>query len=285
MIPYQILNNIEQVELISRKMLSGEITGDFRTLFKGSGFEFNQLREYEQGDDIRFIDWKSSARNNKILVKQYLEDRNRIVILMVDFSNSTTFGSNETKLNMIQKIAGVLAFTGLHSKDSVGLVIFTDQIEFFLPPGNSRSHIINLVAQLFSHKAKSIKSDFSHSLKQLSKYLNKRALVCVISDFMFSIDNKFLSTLNNIHDLILFRCIDELEEKFPKAGLLNIKDLETGQIKYLNTDNLSNISVNFFYKQNLLFQNLGIDFINMYTNKPLISELAKFFYQRSIPRG
>lgn len=285
MISAEILNSIEQIELITRKLLSGEISGDYRTHFKGSGFEFDQLREYQQGDDVRFIDWKSSARSQKVLIKQYLEDRNKIVILAVDCSASTYYGSSEqTKSDLIKTVTGILAFAGLFGKDSVGLMLFTNEIELFIPPNNSKEHIVRLVTKIFEYKPKNKNSNFENSLKQLNKYISKRVLICVVSDFMFNLDNKILTLLNNMHDLIFLRCIDKIEENFPDVGILEIQDLETGAIKCINTNGVANISNVFFNKQNFQFKNLGIDFTTIYTHRPIINELSKFFFKRSLGR-
>ena len=207
---------IRNLEIKTRKQISGPLLGEARSVVKGSGFEFHQLRDYVQGDDIRYIDWKASARSSKMLVRQYLEDRNRTVYLAVDISASTEYGTTKThKSDLIKQLAAVLAFVSLHRKDSVGLILFTDEIEKIIPPRNSRAHVFSLVQTLFSFKPKSKRTNLAAPLNYLARLRGQKAIVCFISDFMAPVDSSLLAMVERRHDMLLFRCLDEREIDFP----------------------------------------------------------------------
>ncbi len=234
MIPKDLQALIAQIEITTRKQISGPLLGDARSALKGSGFEFNQLREYIQGDDIRFIDWKASARSNKMLVRQYLEDRNRTVYIAVDVSASTDYGTTfqegkpVLKADLMKQLAAVLAFVSLHKKDSVGLVLFTDEVEKIIPPRQSRNHILSVVQTLFSYRPKNKRTDFAAPLEYLSRLKGQKALVCFVSDFMAPLDRceRMLAVASRKHDLIAFRCLDPREQTFPPIGTLIFEDAE-----------------------------------------------------------
>jgi len=226
---------IARLEIIAKKQVSGPLLGDARTARIGSGFEFNQLRDYVQGDDIRFIDWKASARSNKMLVRQYLEDRNRTMYLVVDISASTLFGSSDKngyahKRDLMNQLGAILAFVSLHGKDSVGLILFTDTVEKVIPPRTSRSHALNLVHALFTHQPKSKKTHIEAPLDYIARLKGQRALICLISDFMESLEpyKRKLSAVARRHDITFFRCLDPRELTFPAVGTLIFDDSELG---------------------------------------------------------
>lgn len=286
MISKEILNKIYQLELKTRKLLLGQLGGDYRTLLKGSGFEFDQLRDYQPSDDIRFIDWKSSARANKMLVRQYLEDRNRILILVVDISVSTDYGSaKESKADVIKQVAGILAFAGLYAKDSIGLTLFSDQIELSLAARPSRSHVINLVSKLFTHKAKSHKTNINFALDNIMKMQKKKAVICLISDFLDEIDPKLLRIVAAKHELLAFRCLDKLELNFPKVSILAFADSETKQVINYNTSSkytmgFENILKSWHNQQVALFKKSGVDCLTLMPETSISYELMRFLNKR-----
>jgi uncharacterized protein (DUF58 family) len=234
MISQQLRSLIHQIEITTRKKVSGPLIGGARSSVRGLGFEFNQLREYIPGDDIRFIDWKSSARSSKILVREYLEDRNRTLYILVDISASTTFGTvkNEagqplTKADLVKQLAAVLAFSSLHLQDSVGLILFSERIEKFIPARRSRNHVLALVQTLFTHKAQMETTNLSVPLEYIARLKGQKAIVCLISDFIAPLDKKILSVASRHHDLMALRCLDVREKSFPEVGTLVIEDSET----------------------------------------------------------
>ncbi len=234
MISQELYALISRLEITAKKQVSGPLLGESRSARIGSGFEFNQLRDYIPGDDIRFIDWKASARSSKMLVRQYLEDRNRTLYLVVDLSESTSFGTTSqdahlvTKSDLMKQLAGVLAFVSLHCKDSVGLVIFTDTVEKIIPPRQSRNHTISLLNTLFTYEPKSKRTNFEAPVEYLSRLKGQKALVCFLSDFIAPLEHyeRRLASLARRHDIMAFRCLDPKERHFPQVGTLIFEDAE-----------------------------------------------------------
>lgn len=230
MIAQDLQNLIAQLEITTRKQISGPLLGDAQSRLKGSGFEFSQLREYAQGDDIRFIDWKASARSNALLVRQYLEDRNRTLYIALDISASNGYGTTSTgkKRDLMNNLAAVLAFVGLHRKDSVGLILFTDSVEKIIPPRQSRAHILSLVTTIFSFVPVSTRTDMRAPLEYLARVSGPKALVFLISDFMtpLSEHESLLAVASRRHDSMAIRCLDPRENRFPDVGTLIFEDME-----------------------------------------------------------
>lgn len=283
MLSSELVKVIRKLELQTRKLVSGPLVGDYKNKLKGSGFDFNQLREYEQGDDIRFIDWKSSARYDKLLVKQYLDDRNRTVILAVDLSYSMQYSSKaEIKLDLTRHLAGIMAFLSLYNKDSVGLLLFTDQVELFLLPRSGRSHIITIAKTLLTYEPKSGGTNINTVLKFINKMKSKKSILCIFSDFMDKFDESALSVIAKKHDLLIFRCLDEREKIFIKAGVLTLKDIETFKEYEINTNSkMLNYELSqWWQKQDFLFKSKRIDFLNAFTSRPFITDLIKFLNRR-----
>lgn len=236
MIPKDLQALIARLEITTKKQVSGPLLGDARSVRIGSGFEFNQLRDYIQGDDIRFIDWKASARSSKMLVRQYLEDRNRTIYLVVDLSGSTEYGTSSedghpvSKGDLMKQLSAVLAFVSLHSKDSVGLVLFTDTVEKIVPPRQSRNHTVSLINTLYTYAPASGHTNFEAVIDYLSHLKGQKALVCIVSDFMAPLERyeRKLAVLARRHDVMAFRCLDPRELSFPAVGTLIFEDIELG---------------------------------------------------------
>lgn len=234
MIPKELQALIARLEITTKKQVSGPLLGDARSARIGSGFEFNQLRDYIQGDDIRFIDWKASARSNKMLVRQYLEDRNRTIYLVVDLSGSTEFGTTSvenhpvSKGDLMKQLSAVLAFVSLHSKDATGLILFTDTVEKIIAPRQSRNHTVSLINTLFTYTPTSKRTNFEAVIDYLSRLKGQKALVCLVSDFMAPLDRieRKLAVLARRHDVMAFRCLDPRELTFPAVGTLMFEDTE-----------------------------------------------------------
>lgn len=277
------LTLIRNLEIKTKKQISGPLLGDARSNVKGSGFEFHQLRDYVQGDDIRYIDWKASARSNKMLVRQYLEDRNRTVYVAVDISASTKYGTKKIhKDDLIKQLAAVLAFVSHHRKDSVGLILFTDEIEKIIPARNSRAHVFSLVQTLFSYQPKSRKTDLAAPLNYLARMRGQKALVCFISDFMAPLDSALLSMVERRHDLLLFRCLDEREVAFPDVGTLCIEDSETGHIIEVEgaSSDISGALTLWHRHQQEQFNAAKIDSLDLMAGNPFSGDLVRFLRTR-----
>jgi len=283
----EIVSRIKQLEIFTRRLLNGSLVGDSRSAIKGTGFEFDQIREYNFGDDIRFIDWKASARNNKLLVKQYIEERSRTIFLAVDISQSTVFGSGlHNKYSRIAELASVLALVAQHGKDHVGLLLFSDKIEGYIPPGSSLHHIHHIMEQMFTFKPCASKTDISQALKHLLTIKKSDAIVFLISDFIDETLDTYLAQAARKYDLIAVRCLDSNEMSVPAVGFITVEDLETGELIDLDLRDTRNNSVKKFLTaridgQNKLFRRCGIDLVDVNPERTdYLADMIKFFRRR-----
>lgn len=274
---------IRNLEITTKKQISGPLLGDARSNVKGAGFEFHQLRDYVQGDDIRYIDWKASARSNKMLVRQYLEDRNRTVYLVVDISASTRYGTQKIHKNdLMKQLAAILAFVSLHRKDAVGLILFSQDIEKIIPPRNSRAHVFSLVQTLFSHTPRFTQTNLAAPLNYVARLRSQKALVCFISDFMADCDATLLSMVGRRHDTLIFRCLDERETDFPDVGTLLMEDSETGKTIEVegSAGEISGLLDLWHRHQKEQFNAAKIDSLDLIAGKPYSGDLVRFLRTR-----
>jgi len=282
-----IASKIKQLEIFTRRLLNGALVGDSRSAIKGTGFEFDQIREYSFGDDIRFIDWKASARNDKLLVKQYIEERSRTIFLVVDVSLSSLFGSGEqSKNSRIVELASVLALVAQHGKDRVGLLMFSDKVETYIPPGNSLHHVHHIMQTLLSFKPKQSKTDISKALQHLLSIKKSDAIVFLISDFIDDALDTYLAQAARRYDLIAVRCLDANEKMIPPVGFITVEDLETGELVELDLRSRRSGDVRKFLaarleQQNKLLRRSGADLFEVSPeNKNYLSEMINFFRRR-----
>lgn len=229
MIAPEVLSRIKEIEIFTRRLVSSAHVGGTTSTYKGSGLEFDQIREYHVGDDVRFIDWHSTARANRVLIKQYMEERNRIIILAVDCSSSTFFGSNvRLKYDSMAEIAGVLALVANYAKDQVGLLLFSDTVECYIPPSKGHQHSRLILEKLFSVKPRSVKTNLRVGLDHVAAQKKRNALVFLISDFIDQQDyEKQLGHITSLYDVIAIRVTDAMETALPAVGFLTIEDKET----------------------------------------------------------
>ncbi|HSC25035.1 MAG TPA: DUF58 domain-containing protein [Candidatus Babeliales bacterium] len=283
----EIAHKIKQLEIFTRRLLNGSLVGDSRSAIKGTGFEFDQIREYSFGDDIRFIDWKASARSNKLLVKQYIEERSRTIFLAVDVSQSSIFGSSVTnKHTRITELASVLALVAHHGKDHVGLLLFSDNIEEYIPPASSLHHVHRVVECILGFAPKKSTTDTSKALQHLLSVKKSDAIVFLISDFIDDELDTYLAQAACKYDLIAVRCLDVNEKIMPPVGFITVEDMETGEFVELDLRNNSSGDVKKFLatridEQNMLFKRRGIDFFEVSSEKhDYLSDMVKFFRRR-----
>ncbi len=279
---------INQLEITTRKHVSGPLLGDAASRLKGSGFEFNQLREYIQGDDIRFIDWKASARSNKTLVRQYLEDRNRIMHIVVDVSASMEYGTaGQVKADFVKQLGAVLAFVALHSKDSVGLMLFSDEVEVVIPPKQSRAHTLGIIKTLFTHTPKGRTTNLSVAFDYLARIKGQRGIVCFLSDFMGELSGPMMRVAPRKHDVMAFRCLDSKERRFPSVGTLMFEDRETGrQVDVAGGQGLAlDNALGVWHKQQRdRLVGARIDMLDIEVGSPYTGDLLRFLRQRLLGR-
>lgn len=282
----EVRRNIRQIEIYTRRLLTGSMVGDTRSAIKGTGYEFDQIREYSLGDDIRFIDWNASARMNTLLIKQYVEERSRTVFLAVDISASEFFGSSsETKRDRAAQLASVLALVASYGNDRVGLLLFSDQVEFFLPPGRGKFHVQNLMEILFTYEPKKERTQISDALAHLARLKVRDGVVFLVSDFIDSDFGTYLPLISRKYDLIAVRSLDKLEKHLPAVGFLTIEDIETGaeievDMRAHGAGAIAHFLETRVVEQNKLFKKYGIDLLEIADDRPFIADVVRFFRRR-----
>lgn len=278
MISSKIRLHIKALELRTRKILRGFSSGENYSGLRGSGYEFDQIRPYEQGDDLRFIDWKSSARSNKFLCKQYFDDKNRDVVICVDVSSSIKYSTSvNDKQFVINQIASVLALVCEHARDTVTLILFSDKIDLILFRDSGVNHTARIIETLFSFEIKdNTRTDFKNLFKYLDKNGFKNSFVLLISDFISKdINQKDLNSLSLFNQVVAIQCLDKMERSFEDVGLLNLKDIETGESLFLNTKNISNS----FY---INFKKSGIPHLVLDLDRDFLPPLISFFNKNMV---
>lgn len=278
----EVLNKIKQIEIQTRRLLSGTQVGDYSSAQKGSGLEFDQLREYQLGDDVRFIDWNASARTSKVLVKQYIEERNRTIILLVDQSASTFYSSEiYLKSDVIAQVASVLALVADYGKDHVGALLFADQVKQVIPPRSGRKHVHSLMEFFFSNQP-SGKTSLKNALERLIAMQKKDAIVFILSDFFDTGYENLLKIAARKFDVIAIRCLDQLETHFNVAAFLTIEDPETHQQVTIKTG--AQPLHNFLQQEQQAVEKslraCGVELIDIQTNRPFIPDIIRFFKRR-----
>lgn len=235
-IPPEILKKVKLLELSTRKIVNNVFAGEYHTHFKGQGMTFSDFREYVPGDDVRTISWPLMARTGKPFVKQFEEEREMTLVLAVDVSGSTDFGTGKNfKGEVIGWLSALLAFSAVRNNDQVGLILFSDQVEHFVPPKKGRGHVQRILRDLFYFKPKSSRTGLGHALDHLSGILKKRATVFLLSDFMDEGFEKSLRMLGSRHEVVACVIQDKAESVLPDIGLVEMQDAETGEIALVDT--------------------------------------------------
>lgn len=233
----EILKKVRKIEIKTRRLSDHVFSGEYHTSFKGRGMTFSEVRQYQFGDDVRAIDWNVTARYNEPYVKVFEEERELTMMLMVDCSGSESFGTkNQLKSEIITEIAATLAFSSTQNNDKVGLILFSDEIELFIPPKKGKSHVLRIIRELIEFKPKSKKTDLAQALRFLSSVLKKKAIVFLISDFMVKDYEHTLKIASKKHDLTGIRVFDRREEALPNIGMVNMLDAETGETLWVDTN-------------------------------------------------
>lgn len=232
----ELLKKVRKIEIKTRRLSNHLFSGEYNTTFKGKGMTFSEVRQYQFGDDVRAIDWNVTARYNEPYIKVFEEERELTMMLLVDVSGSENFGTkSQFKKDTAIEIAATLAFSATQNNDKIGLILFSDQIELYIPPKKGKSHVLRIIRELIEFKPKSNKTSVSEALKFLSGVQKKRAIVFMISDFMGDDYEQTLKIAGKKHDVTGIRIYDEKEEKLPDLGLVNMLDPETGQTRLINT--------------------------------------------------
>lgn len=235
-----LLKKVRKIEIKTRRLSDHIFSGEYHTSFKGRGMTFSEVRQYQFGDDVRAIDWNVTARYNEPYVKVFEEERELTMMLMVDVSGSESFGSkNQFKEEIVTEIAATMAFSATQNNDKIGLILFSDQIELYIPPKKGKSHVLRIIRELIEFKPKSRRTDVAQALRFLSGTQKKKAIVFLISDFMADNYEHTLKIASKKHDITGIRVYDVRDEKIPNLGIVPMIDAETGQQLMVNTGSKS----------------------------------------------
>jgi uncharacterized protein (DUF58 family) len=287
MITREIVKKLRKIEIHTARLANDQLAGSYHSVFKGRGMAFSEVRQYQPGDDVRFIDWNVSARMNDTYVKVFTEEREMTVMLLVDLSASELFGSvAQTKQETAAEVAALLAFSAIKNNDRVGLVLFTDRIERFVPPKKGKGHVMRVVTEILSAKPNHKGTDVRAALELLGHVQKRKCVAFLISDFIASGYEHALRVASARHDLIPLQITDPREETLPDVGLLLAQDLETGEIVEVDT---SSKRVREAYAMRVarkrsereqLFRKLNLDHLTLYTHKPYARPIAELFRLR-----
>ena len=287
MIPEELIKKIRQIQIYTSRAVDASFAGQYESVFKGRGMQFDEVREYIPDDDIRTIDWNVTARTGKPYIKRFVEEREMTVIFAVDLSASGDFGTvNKMKNELAAEFCAVLAFTAAKNNDKVGLLIFTDRIELYIPPKKGSRHMLRLIRELLYFKMPRRTTKISLALDYIAKVIHKKATIFLVSDFIESGFKKSLSLLNKRHDVIAVPVRDKVEISMPKVGLIEFQDAETGEIILIDTssrkfhEQYGDKSLNRFNELNSLFRSINVDCVPINTDKPYIQDLVQFFHMR-----
>jgi len=231
-----LLKKVRKVEIKTKRLSNNLFGGEYQSAFKGRGMTFSEVRGYEFGDDVRSIDWNVTARYNQPFVKVFEEERELTLMLIVDISGSKSFGTDsQIKKDIVTEISATLAFSAIQNNDKVGLILFSDEVELFIPPSKGKSHILRIISELIEFKPKSSKTDISVALKFFSNIVTKKSIAFIISDFNSNDYSKSLSVSSKKHDITGIRIYDRFEEEVPNIGFVPMIDQETLELKYIDT--------------------------------------------------
>jgi len=287
MLTKELLKQVRQIEIKTRGVVNEVFSGEYHSVFKGRGMEFSEVREYQIGDDIRSIDWNVSARFGHPFVKVFEEERELTLMLLVDLSGSLVFGSvDKTKQQIAAELTAILAFSALKNNDKVGLVLFTDQIEKFVPPRKGKSHVLRIIREIISFEPQGNKTNISAALEYFNHSVKKKSIAFLISDFIDEGYDKILKIVSKKHDFVNIHLEDPREKELLKGGLIKFRDAETEEIRYLDTSNKT-VQEHFVNKlkeredfQNNLFMKSRVDTIKINIASSYVKPLIDFFKLR-----
>ena len=286
-IPPEILASVRRIEIRTRRLVEEVFSGEYHSVFKGTGMEFREVREYVPGDDVRSIDWNVTARTGQPFIKLFEEERELTVMLVVDMSRSGWFGSGErTKVDVAAELCGVLAFSAIANKDKVGLLLFSDRVEKYIPPAKGKSHVLRCIRELLTYEPEGRGTDLNEPLRLLGSVLKRKATVFLVSDFWTGDFSTSLSVLGRRHDVVAVRVRDPRETSLPAVGLVRWIDAETGQESVIDTSNratdrrLSGRAGAHDRAMEKLWASRGVDLVDIDVTGSYVDPLRKFFLAR-----
>ncbi len=283
----EILQKVRRIEIKTRRLSDHIFSGEYHTSFKGKGMSFSEVRQYQYGDDVRAIDWNVTARYNEPYIKVFEEERELTLMLMVDISGSQDFGSsNDFKRDIVTEIAATLAFSATTNNDKIGLILFSDQIELFIPPKKGKSHILRIIRELINFQPKSNQTNIGQAFEYLSKVMKKKAIVFVLSDFMTKDYDRILRIAAKRHDVTGIKVFDKREQDLTNIGYVLTQDAETGEALYVNTSDANVRKAYSEYYNDLdeyftkTFTRSGAGIIKTETSESYVKKLLAYFKAR-----
>jgi uncharacterized protein (DUF58 family) len=286
-IPRELLKKIRKIEITTSRLVNSQLAGQYQSVFKGRGIAFSEVRQYLPGDDIRAIDWNVSARMNEPYVKIFTEERDRTVNLVIDMSASGLFGSRlQNKREVAAEVAALVAFSAIKNNDRVGLIVFTDGVELYVPPKKGKKHVLRVISEILTFTPRSPATNLAAGLEYLNKVSRRRSVVFLVSDFLAGGWEQPLRIANRRHDLVPVVIADPMEEVMPALGLVTLEDVETGAVYELDTSGpearhyAELVAARRKLREDTL-RRLKIDFVNVRTDLPYVDALVKFFRVRA----
>ena len=287
MLTKELLKQVRQIEIRTKGLVNQVFSGEYHSVFKGRGMEFSEVREYQYGDDIRNIDWNVTARLGHPYIKVFEEERELTVMLMVDLSGSLMFGSvSKTKQRIAAELTAILAFSALKNNDKVGLILFTDKIEKFVPPRKGKKHVLRIIREVLSFEPEGKATNLKGALEYMNNTIKKKSIAFLLSDFMDEGYEKILRIVGRKHDLIGIVLDDRREKEIPNIGLVNLADAETGAERWIDTSSKRVRSQMVLDRKerekirNSIFVKSNLDRIEVTTGSNYIQPLVQFFRRR-----
>ncbi len=283
----ELLKKVRKIEIKTRRLSDHIFGGEYHSTFKGRGMTFSEVREYQFGDDVRSIDWNVTARYNEPFIKVYEEERELTMMLMVDVSGSELFGTDKQfKNEIVTEIAATLAFSATQNNDKIGLILFSDKVELYIPPKKGRFHVLRIIRELIEFHPKSKKTDIVEALKFLSNVMKKKAIVFLLSDFIAEDYQQTIKIVSGKHDVTGIRIYDRREESIPNLGMVQMQDEETGERMLVNTSS-KKVRGNYekFYLEKVdyfkdSFTKSGAGVINCRLDESYVKKLLGYFKRR-----
>ncbi|NOY92294.1 MAG: DUF58 domain-containing protein [Deltaproteobacteria bacterium] len=287
MIPRELIKKLRKIEIHTSRLANDQLAGSYHSVFKGKGMAFSEVRQYQPGDDVRFIDWNVSARMSDTYVKVFTEEREMTVMLLVDLSASQRFGSSDRrKVEVVAEVAALLAFSAIKNNDRVGLILFTDRVERFVPPKKGRGHVMRVVTEILNAKPEHEGTNLKAALDMLGGVSHRRAVAFLISDFITGGYERSLKVAARRHDLIPLSVVDPREEELSDVGIALLEDLETGEELEVDTSDprvrraFAHMVARQRAEREQLFQRLRMDEVTIRTDRDYVRPISELFRRR-----
>jgi uncharacterized protein (DUF58 family) len=283
----ELIRKVRNIEIKARGLTKQLFSGQYHAAFKGRGISFAEVREYQYGDDVRLIDWNVTARQNKPFIKVFDEERELSVMLLIDVSASSTFGAHHaSRRELIAEMFAVLAFSALQNNDKVGMILFSDHVESFVPPRKGKAHILRMVRDVLQHTPTGKKTDVALALDYLGKVIKRRCTAFLLSDLGKGELGKSLKIVGRMHDLLVLQVVDALERSLPNVGLVYVQDPETGETRLMDTANAKvrkAYMTQWLERQEMIrkqMRSTGTDHVQIFTDTGYIQPIRQLFHQR-----